>query len=196
VIIGIALSMLLVRPFDQIINRQLVLHFDLVFAGYCMLIIIVIGLIAGIYPGIILSGFRPVEVLKGRLKLGNGTGLLRKSLITGQFVISIAIIVCTIVIGGQLNYLRNKDLGYRKEQVVIIPTNKPRLKGTELASLYRDELMKQPQVAGATVSLMSFSETPWIGIGYSDDKNVYRNFQFNAVDPYFLKTMGIQIVEG
>src|SRR4030095_15089720 len=46
------------------------------------------------------------------------------------------------------------------------------------------------------VSLMSFSETPWVNIGYSDDKNVYRNFQFNAVDPYFLKTMGIQIAEG
>jgi len=56
--------------------------------------------------------------------------------------------------------------------------------------------MKQPQVVGASVSLMSFSETPWIGIGYSDDKNVYRSFQFNAVDPYFLKTMGVQMAAG
>ncbi len=196
VIIGIALSALLVGPFNQITNRQLVLHFDLVFIGYCILVIIVIGLIAGIYPAVILSGFRPVEVLKGRLKLGNKTGLLRKSLITGQFVISIAIIVCTIVIGGQLNYLRNKDLGYQKEQVVIIPTNKPRLKGMELAELYRAELLKQPQVAGASVSLMSFSETPWVNIGYTDDKNIYRSFQFNAVDPYFLKTMGIKLTAG
>ena len=172
------------------------MQFDLAFIGYCFLIIILIGLIAGIYPAIILSGFKPVEILKGKLKPGNKTGLLRKSLIAGQFVTSIAMIVCTIVIGSQLNYLQNKDLGYQKEQVVVIPTNKPRLKGTELAELYRDELMKQPQVTGATVSLMSFSETPWIGIGYSDDKNVYRNFQFNAVDPYFLKTMGIQIAEG
>jgi len=196
VIIGIALSVSLVNPFNQIINRQLSLQFDLVFIGYCILIIIIIGLIAGIYPAIILSGFRPVEILKGKLKLGNKTGLLRKSLITGQFVTSIAMIVCTIVISGQLDYLQNKDLGYKKEQVVIIPTNKPRLKGMELAELYRNELLKQPQVAGASVSLMSFSETPWIGIGYSDDKNVYRNFQFNAVDPYFLKTMGVKMAEG
>ena len=196
VIIGIVLSVLLVNPFNQIINRQLSLQFDLVFIGYCILIIILIGLIAGIYPAIILSGFRPVEILKGKLKLGNKTGLLRKGLITGQFVTSIAMIVCTIVIGGQLDYLRNKDLGYQKEQVVIIPTNKPRLKGMELAELYRNELLKQPQVAGATVSLMSFSETPWVNIGYRDDKNVYRNFQFNAIDPYFLKTMGIQLAAG
>ena len=196
VIIGAGLTAILVKPFNQVINRQLSFQFDLVFIGYCLAIILVISLIAGIYPAIILSGFRPVEILKGKLKLGNKTGLLRKGLITGQFVTSIAMIVCTIVIGGQLNYLRNKDLGYQKEQVVVIPTNKPRLTGMELAELYRNELMKQPQVVGASVSLMSFAETPWIGIGYSDDKNVYRNFQFNAVDPYFLKTMGIQIAAG
>jgi putative ABC transport system permease protein len=196
VIIGIVLSILFINPFNQMINRQLALQFDLVFVGYCFLIIILIGLIAGIYPAIILSGFRPVEILKGKLKLGAKTGFFRKSLITGQFVTSIAMIVCTIVIGGQLDYLRNKDLGYQKEQVVIVPTNKPRLRGIELAELYRNELLKQPQVVGASVSLMSFSETPWISVGYADDKNVYRSFQFNAVDPYFLKTMDIQIAEG
>ena len=196
VIIGIALSAFLVKPFNGIINKQLSLQFDLVFIGYCILIIIIIGLIAGIYPAIILSGFRPVEILKGKLKLGNRSGLFRKSLITGQFVASIAMIVCTIVIGGQMDYLQNKDLGYQKEHVVIVPTNKPRLRGMEIAELYRNELLKQPQVAGASVSLMSFSETPWINVGYTDDKNIYRDFQVNAVDPYFLKTMGIQLVEG
>ena len=196
VIIGIVLSVMLVKPFNQIINKQLVLQFDLLFIGYCILIIIIIGLIAGIYPAIILSGFRPVEILKGKLKLGNKSGLFRKSLITGQFVTSIAMIVCTIVIGGQMDYLQNKDLGYQKGHVVIVPTNKPRIRGMEIAELYRNELLKQPQVAGASVSLMSFSETPWINVGYTDDKNIYRDFQFNAVDPYFLKTMGIQLVEG
>ena len=196
VIIGIVLSVLLVNPFNQVVNRQLSLHFDFVFIGYCLLIIILIGLIAGIYPAIILSGFRPVEILKGKLKLGNNSGLLRKSLIAGQFVTSIGMIICTIVISGQLDFLQNKDLGYQKEQVIVVPTNKPRAKGMELAELYRNELFKQPQVIGASVSLMSFSETPWINVGYSDDKNVYRNFQFNSVDPYFLKTMGIQMVQG
>lgn len=196
VLIGICLTVFFIKPFNQIINRQLSVQFDLVFTGYCLLIILIIGLIAGIYPAIILSGFRSVEILKGKLRLGNKSGFLRKGLITGQFITSIAMIVCTIVIGDQLNYLRKKDLGYQKEQVVVVPTNKPRLKGMELAELYRNELLKQPQVAGATVSLMSFSETPWINIGYADDKNVYRTFQFNAVDPYFLKTMGIQMAEG
>jgi len=196
VIIGIGLSVLLVKPYNQIINRQLEIHFDLVFISYSTLIILLIGLVAGIYPAIVLSGFRPAEILKGKLKLGNKASLFRKSLITGQFITSIAMIICTIVIGGQLDYLRNKDLGYQKEQVVIVPTNQPRLKGMEIAELYRNELLKQPQVMAASVSLMSFSETPWINVGYADDKNVYRSFQFNSVDPYFLKTMGIQLKEG
>lgn len=196
VIIGIALATILVNPFSQVINKQLSLHFDLLFIGYCLALIILIGFIAGIYPAIILSGFNPVEILKGKLNVGNKAGLFRKSLITGQFVTSIGMIVCTIVIGDQLNYLQNKNLGYQKDQVVIVPTNKPRKAGMPLAELYRNELMKQPQVADASVSIMSFSETPWIGVGYTDDHNVYRNLQFNAVDPYFIKTMGIQMAQG
>lgn len=196
VIIAIGLSVLLLPSFNQIINKQLSLQFDWIFTAYCLLIILAIGLIAGIYPAIILSGFKPVEIIKGKLKLGSRTGFFRKSLIAGQFITSITMILCTLMIGKQLNYIRNKDLGYEKEQVIIVPTNKPRIKGTELAQLFRDQLLKQPQVAGASVSLMSFSESPWIGIGYSDDQNIYRSFQFNAVDPYFIKTMGIQVVKG
>src|SRR4029079_10727186 len=71
VIIGIGLTVLLAEPFNQIVNRHLNVQFDLAFIGYCFLIIILIGLIAGIYPAIILSGFKPVEILKGKLKPGN-----------------------------------------------------------------------------------------------------------------------------
>src|SRR6188508_2427244 len=194
--LGVLLALIFLKPFNELANRSLALPFDGFMFLFCAGLIVVIGLVAGIYPAIILSAFRPVEILKGKLKLANNSGLLRKSLIAGQFVTSIGMIICTIVISEQLNYLQNKNLGYQKEQVIVVPTNKPRLKGMELAELYRNELLKQPQVMGATVSLMSFSETPWINVGYNDDKNVYRNFQFNAVDPYFLKTMGIQMAQG
>ncbi|MDB5229875.1 MAG: hypothetical protein JWN76_680 [Chitinophagaceae bacterium] len=196
VVIGIIFAAVFVKPFNTLINRELVLRPDLFFIGFCLLLIVIIGMIAGIYPALILSSFKPVEVLKGKLKLSNNSSIFRKSLITGQFVVSIAMIVCTLVIGQQMNYLQNKDLGYGKEQVVVVSTHKPVSKGMPLAELFRNELQKIPQVASASVALYSMAQTPWIDLGYTDDKKIYRTFQFNAVDPQFIPTMKIQMVQG
>ncbi|MDX2045294.1 MAG: ABC transporter permease [Chitinophagaceae bacterium] len=196
VIIGLGLAALLVNPFNQLISRNLSLHFDFTFLLFSLLMIGIIAMIAGIYPAIILSGFKPVEVLKGKLKMKSNTGWLRQSLVVGQFVASIAMIVCTIVISEQMHYLQNKELGYNKEQVVTVPTNKRRAEGMPLANLYRTELLKHPEVADAAVSLYSFSETPWIEMGFTDEKRIYRSFQFNAIDPHFIKAMKIEMAQG
>jgi putative ABC transport system permease protein len=196
VLIGLGLSLLLIGPFNTITNKELSFRPDGWFFLFCLGLIGMVSFIAGIYPAIILSGFQPVEVLKGRLKIGAGAGLLRKTLVTGQFVASISLIVCTLVVHRQLNYLQNKDLGYNKEQVVIIPTNKPKMQGMQLAALYRSELLRHPEVVSASTSLYSFAENSWIDIGYSDDNKKYREFEFNAVDPFFIPTMGIQLAAG
>jgi putative ABC transport system permease protein len=196
VIIGLGLATLLVNPFNQLINRNLSLQFNLSFLLFCLLMIALIALVAGIYPAIILSGFNPVEVLKGKLTMKGNTGWLRQSLVVGQFVTSIAMIICTITIGNQMSYLKNKDLGYNKEQVVVVQTNKSRKEGMPLAQLYRSELLKHPEVADAAVSIFSFAETPWVGLGFTDDKKVYHNFQYNAVDAHFLQAMNIQVIKG
>ncbi|MGE5107753.1 MAG: ABC transporter permease [Sphingobacteriales bacterium] len=196
VVIGLALSALLVKPFNQLISRDLILHFDITFFVFCFSLIAIIALIAGIYPAIILSGFKPVEVLKGNLKMKGNTGWLRQSLVVGQFVASIAMIICTITIGEQMKYLQTKNLGYNKEQVIIVPTNKRRTEGLKMAQLYQAELLKHPEVAQSAISLYSFSETPWVELGITDDKKVYHSFQFNAMFPEFVKTMGIELKEG
>jgi putative ABC transport system permease protein len=153
-------------------------------------------LIAGIYPAIILSGFSPIEVLKGKLKTKDSAGFLRKGLIVGQFVASIVMIICTILISKQMNYLQHKDLGYKKDQVIIIPTNKKRAEAYPLARLYKIELSKYPEVLGVSASVYSFSETPWVNLGYSDDKKNYHSFQYNEVDASFIETMQIPIIHG
>ncbi len=196
VITGMVAAVLLLKPFNKIVQRQLAIHLDLGFIGFCLAIIGLIALIAGIYPAIILSGFRPVEVLKGKLRMKANSGWFRQGLIVGQFVASIAMIICTIAVGRQMNFLRNKDLGYQKDQVVVVSTNKPSSTGRPLANLYRQELLKHPQVANATVSTYSFAETPWIELGFTDEKKVYKGFQYNSIDPYFLKAMGLKIVAG
>ena len=196
VVIGLVVAIALLKPFNQVVSRHLIFHFDPLFILYFIALIVVIALIAGIYPAIILSGFNPIEVLKGKLRTKDSAGLFRKGLIVGQFVASIVMIICTIVIGKQMNYLQHKDLGYKKDQVIIIPTNKKRAEAYPLAHLYKIELSKYPEVLGTSASIYSFSETPWVNLGYSDDKKGYHSFQYNEVDASFIETMQIPILQG
>jgi len=196
VVIGLVVAIALLKPFNQVVNRHLIFHLDPLFILFFIALIVVIALIAGIYPAIILSGFNPIEVLKGKLRTKDSAGLFRKGLIVGQFVASIVMIICTIVIGKQMNYLQHKDLGYKKDQVIIIPTNKKRAEAYPLTHLYKIELSKYPEVLGTSASIYSFSETPWVNLGYSDDKKGYHSFQYNEVDASFIETMQIPILQG
>jgi putative ABC transport system permease protein len=80
VVVGLIVAFALIKPFNQIINRHLVFHFDPLFIAFFILLIVIIALIAGIYPAIILSGFNPIEVLKGKLKTKDSAGLFRKGI--------------------------------------------------------------------------------------------------------------------
>ena len=194
-IAGVILAILFLQPFNQLANRDLAFVADPFTIGFSIAMILVIAMIAGLYPAIVLSSFMPIQVLKGRLKAGN-IGFFRKGLIVGQFVASIVMIIGTITIGKQLQYLRTKDLGYTKENIVIVPTNKNRTEGYPLAEKFSQALTKNPQVLSSSTSIFTFSEPGWATLGYTDDKNVFRQFRMNAVDADFLKTMKLELVAG
>jgi putative ABC transport system permease protein len=196
VLIGVLGAALLLKPFNQLINRDIVFHLDALFALYCIVLICVIALIAGIYPAIILSSFNPVEVLKGKLNLKNDAGFLRKALIVGQFAASIILIICTVVVGRQIHYLQGKDLGYNKDQVIIIPTNQYRAEGYPLAKLFKNELTNYPEVISASAAAFSFAEAPWASLGYTDNNKQFHSFKYNEVDAYFIRTMQIEMAQG
>ena len=196
VLIGFALAFLLQKPFNQLANRELTLAADGFTILFCLILIAVIALIAGIYPAFILSGFKPIEVLKGRLRAGSNMGFFRRTLIVGQFVASIVMIIGTITVAKQLSYLRTKDLGFDREHVVIVETNKGRAEGNQLAQRFKVALNQNPAVINSTTSLYSMAEYGWMNMGYMDDKDAFRQFRFNAVDANFVDAMGLKIVAG
>ena len=83
-------------------------------------LLIVISIIAGLYPALFLTRFKSTDVFRNVIKAGKDKWL-RKSLVTTQFALSILLIIATIVVNNQMNYLAKKDLGFEKEQVVVVP---------------------------------------------------------------------------
>ncbi len=194
-ITGLLIALALLQPFNQLANRELEWQFDGITILFSVAMIAITGAIAGIYPAFILASFAPIQVLKGRLKSVN-IGLFRKGLIVAQFVASIIMIIGTFTIGRQLTYLQTKNLGYARENIVIIPTNKSRAEGYPLAKRFTEAIQKNPEVIAATTSVFSFAEPGWANLGYIDDKNVFRQFRMNAIDEDFIPTMQLQLVAG
>jgi putative ABC transport system permease protein len=194
--IGIILALLLQKPFNEVANRELALTLNWTSILFFFGLLALIGVLAGIYPAFVLSGFKPIDVLKGRLKAGGNIGIFRKGLIVVQFVASIVMIIGTFSVGKQLSYLRSRDLGYNKEHIIVVQTNKARVIGNQLGSIYKTELKKNPKVLSATVSLYSMAESGWMNLGFIDEKKVFRSFSFNAVDADFVSMMDLKPVAG
>ena len=154
-LIALMFAMLLVEialPFiNSLSRRELSLP---IFSniGAVLLIIactVIVGLISGIYPAAYLSGFNPVTVLKGSIQTGKNKGLLRNILVVGQFTSAIFLMVATVLVVKQLNFMQHRDPGFSREQVVTVPLNmvKP-----DKYDLMKKELLKSNLVKGVTAA--------------------------------------------
>ncbi|HVY76604.1 MAG TPA: ABC transporter permease, partial [Puia sp.] len=195
VVIGIVLAVSLSHAFGNLIDKKFSWQFDVWFWLYFIAGVMAMGFSAGIYPALVISHFNPVSALKTKLKI-KGTGIFQRILIAGQFTVSIVMLICSWIISLQLNYIRSKNLGYAKENVVIVYTGLQLNKGLNVAQSYRNALAELPEVKSSSVDLFNFDATPWMEIGFTDRNNSSRTFQFNAVDAKFVSTMGMKIIAG
>ena len=181
--------------FNAFIQRELVLDYtgswDVLFA--LLGVALFAGMLSGIYPAFFLSAFQPVEVLKSTLKRGLKTSSSRKTLVVFQFVISIILIIGTVVVYHQSDYIKNKKLGFNKEQVIVIPIDRQlakRYKPTVSAHVAVLNVSASSTVPGREIAAHLFR--PSLDVAHKDASllNVMH------VDQEFIQTFGIEVLEG
>jgi len=198
-VIALAITLLLLPAFANVSGRNLSLDFVnewVIVAGFFALSLIT-GVVAGSYPAFYLSSFIPVKVLKGRFQNSLSAIALRKGLVIFQFIISVVLIIASVVIMNQMKYLRSTDLGFAKDQQVVIPLRSTTAKNT-YASL-KNSILANPQIQNAGASLY------YPGIVNPSDMLVYpegktmddaKDVHTNWVDETFLQTLNISPLAG
>ena len=198
-LIGLVIAAFLLPVVNRILNRSVSLQqlLDVRFIAVGVAGILLISFISGIYPALVLSGFNPIAALKNRFILpGKSSALLRKSLVVFQFTISIALMICTIVIAKQMQYVQHQELGFNKESVIEIG-----LPETDSASResFRALLQNSPGIEnfsfclGAPVSDNGFFtslEAPQI------PKDADINVQLLLCDKDYLETYEMKLLAG
>src|SRR6185312_15186918 len=195
-ILTVVLCGLLTPPFNQLAGKTISTGIFSNSSGPMTLLTlaVLVGVTAGIYPAAVLSSFRPVAVLKGRFVGGAQGAMLRKGLVVVQFGISILLLIGTAVVYSQLDFMRNGNLGFNKEQTIVIPTN-----SDKNFAVFKQSLSDLPAVLSSTYSSSVFGEG--LFNAYTELQNRQGEMQKANLDLYtidydFIPQYGLQLVAG
>ncbi len=202
VILSFMLSLLLLvlfqQPFNQLSDKDIHLPFtSMIFWMIAVGFIIITGLGAGVYPAFYLSSFQPVKVLKGRLRTGRLAALPRKVLVVLQFTVSVTLIIGTIVVYEQVQFARNRPVGYNKDGLITVIMNDPAIRKN--MNTLKTELMNSGAVHSVGLSSSPLTSIWNITGGYNwhgKDPNLEGEFAMCLVDPDYGKAINWNIVEG
>ena len=203
-LIGLALSVILLPFFNALADQQLVLEFSPQNILFFLGLAISIGLLAGIYPAVVLSSFAPIQAIKGVFsKLGNDKHVVLRYLVGFQFVLSIFLIICTFGMNKQMNYLQNKNLGYNKDQIIVVPYNGTGQSFVEdwNTALQVKERLRKDLTGKSVRQIISSSHTVgtrgWGQVGYTEpETDQFRQFNVQQIDFQYLDVMNIRLADG
>jgi len=198
-IIGTLIATIMMPYFNSVAGKSMSMPWtDFWFIPSLLILSVVVGIVAGIYPSFYLSSFRPIEILKGNLLRGAKSSPLRSTLVIFQFTTSIILIIGTTVIYRQMNFILNKKIGFEKEQVLLLQgTN---TLGNQIVA-FANELRALPQVEEVTTGdYLPVRGSKRNGNGFWNEgkRNIDPSVpsQFWRVDETYLRTLGINLVEG
>lgn len=200
---ALGVSLLLVESllphFNQLANKHLVFQFtsDPYLILSLLGIAVLVGLLSGIYPAFVLSAFQPYKVLKGQFSHSRQGNQLRKGLVVFQFSISIIMIVSTLVVLRQMQYVRSKNLGFAKEQLYKLPFHE--LKGNQKYQVVKEQLLQHPGVVDVTNTSQGMDGSYMSNKFKIEQEN--GTFTESSVKQFFmqanyLKVMGVSLIAG
>lgn len=194
-VVSIILCWALLPWFNQLSGKQLKLTAQTIswLLPALGIFIILIGILAGSYPAFFLSSFKPVQVLKNKWSAGSQGSRLRNTLVVFQFSISIFLMVCTFMVYRQLNYIHNKNIGFDREQILVVK-NMNSLMGDK-ANILKTNVKQIPGVVGATLSsFLPVGNRRWENFVNGHDREIQT--QFWPVDEDYLPTLGMHVIQG
>ncbi len=201
VIAGFILAMMLVELFRPMFNQMTaktitIPYLDPVFILTMLALILLTTLLAGSYPALLISSFNPVNAFQGKITTGKGQAMFRTGLLVFQFTISIGLIITTLIIYSQIRYINQKNLGYNKENLLYVY-----LQGDldDKFEIFRQELTAHSMISNAARA-SSLPSSAWSIVRGMDwegkDDDEIMSFSFISVDPDFVETVNMEIIEG
>lgn len=194
-VVAAALGELLLKVFEQISGQAILstLFSDWKNLLYLLGFSLVTGLLAGSYPALYLSRFRPIKVLKGELSL-SGNRRFRGGLVVFQFTIAVALMIGSLGVFRQLQYMQNTDKGFEQEGVMII-TNISKL--GDQAKAFREEIERLPQVVSTSFNdRMPGGNFLWINTYQTPEMEESVTIQAFPADEDYLPTLGLRLIKG
>lgn len=198
--LSLVLTILLIPSFNDIAGKQFSIKtlFQLQYLPFLFLLPLVVGILAGYYPSFFLSSFRPIEVLKSKLNANFKRSNFRNTLVTFQFVTSLVLVISTVIIYQQLNYIQHKNLGFSKDQILVI-TGTSSLRDNN--NVFKEEVKKIAGVKNATfagflpVANSSRSDNSFSTEAVMTAKNAF-NMQIWGIDEDYIPTLDMKVLKG
>lgn len=195
-VLGMALAIALLPVFNELSGKTLAFDFGQFPELLWLLpaVALLTGGVAGSYPALVLSGFSPLETLKSKFRVG-GENWFTRSLVTFQFVLSVGLIGCTLVMLQQLDFLASSNPGFQKENVIIVNAEGTK-DSKKTLERFRNALQGQPEITGITGAELSLgADAGWSRSGFQYKGQPKQVFEYH-VDPQYLSVLGLQLIAG